>query len=176
MHAFERVAAIVGSKDKVSAELLVGEDAYLFSRGFEFKVATNYKRGEHHTYYAIKALPFKPLAEKFAAQERSDIEAAFMAKNIRKLSNIVDKKGLTVTITPIGESVIRRSAIEASLKFVFPDSSSFIVLNKVIINSRYDRNEPKSFYQYPTTFHDVVLADGTKMKFPSEEKMISTFL
>jgi hypothetical protein len=58
------------------------------------------------------------------------------------------------------------------MKVSFADGSEFTVRNKVITNTS---SAGKWFYQYPTTFHDVKLADGSKLEAPSEEKMVKVF-
>lgn len=180
LKAFVSLATKLNGQTKVASDTLTGFDKMLMQDGFDFKM--EYERlgtNKSTSYYTeLKAHSFPPLAKKMAKRERDSIEAAFMQKNIAKLSNLVEQKGLQVKIDAVGNPVVERGSIQGSLKFTFPDSSSFVVLNKVIINYRYETrgNSDTSFYQYPTTFHDVVLPDGSKLKFPSEEKMISTFI
>lgn len=55
-----------------------------------------------------------------------------------------------------------------SFRIITTTGASFAVENNIIIKSS---NRGKMFNQYPTTFHNVVLADGTQVKAPSEAKV-----
>lgn len=63
-------------------------------------------------------------------------------------------------------------ALHASVRFDFVDGSGFTVITKLIQNNTDEYN---SYYQYPTTFHDVKFNDGSKSKFVSEELMNTKF-
>lgn len=118
-------------------------------------------------------------AEKEAREQRKNIELKFLEKNNLKLSAIVDLKGNLVGIEELPQKpVVIRSGegtIEAGFVFKFADNSEFTVINKIISKDSWARHNPISFLQFPTTFHQVIYADGTKMKMPSEEKMIKKF-
>ena len=116
----------------------------------------------------------------FAADEaegmRASIEQQFIYKNQLKLSKIVDLKGNLKEIKELRGRAVQVvsgvGTIEAGLEFIFDDKARFTVINKIV--SKYSIRG-KSFNQFPTTFHDVVFPDGTKMKMPSEEKMVKEF-
>jgi hypothetical protein len=62
--------------------------------------------------------------------------------------------------------------VENSMKFAFEDGSSFTLESSVVY--KYSQMG-KLFFQYPTRFKNVRLADGTAMKMPSEKKMMEEF-
>jgi hypothetical protein len=95
----------------------------------------------------------------------------FISKNTSKLALILAKKD-----SPKSHKIIRtnisQGMVENTMSFEFNDGSSFILQSSVI----YKQSQTgKLFFQYPTRFKDVKLADGSKMKMPSEEKMIKDF-
>jgi hypothetical protein len=95
----------------------------------------------------------------------------FVAKNTSKLAIIFEKKG-GVSNHKLLYTRVNQMALENSMFFEFPDSSSFTIQTQVVV-----KRSPtgKWFAQYPTRFSDVILKDGTRMKMPSEEKMIREF-
>jgi hypothetical protein len=80
----------------------------------------------------------------------------YMAGNLTSISELPYKKP---TIKGGG------GQLESGFLFEFADSSEFKVVTYA----------GKQFEQFPTTFHDVKFLDGTKMKIPSEEKMVKEF-
>lgn len=118
----------------------------------------------------------KTYAKDEAKKERDALEKNFLSKNIKKLSNLVDVKGNLETIKELPKVPVVVKAgvgrVEAGFDFTFADKSSFTVINKIVYKYSY-RGKP--FVQFPTTFHNIVFPDGTKMKMPSEEKMIKEF-
>lgn len=114
----------------------------------------------------------KTYAADEAAKVRDSIEKTFLSKNIRKLSAIIDSKSGKIKIEDQKQSNVTSNTIQCIMKFSFEDNSEFIVNNKIMINRS---STGKEFYQYPTTFHDVKMSDGTKLASPSEEKMVSQF-
>lgn len=111
-----------------------------------------------------------------AASQRKTIEEAFLHKNALKLSALLDKKGNLTSIDVLPGEPVRlhdgAGTLTSVMKATFADGSEFTVRNKVIINRS---GAGREFYQYPTTFHDVKLPDGSKLESPSEEKMIKVF-
>lgn len=100
-----------------------------------------------------------------------DIIDGFVGKNTSKLSLIFQKKP-EVSEHKIIRSTVRQGMLENIMYFKFPDGSNFRIESQVI----YKMSQMgKPFLQYPTRFSDVTMADGTKMKTPSEEKMIKEF-
>jgi hypothetical protein len=95
----------------------------------------------------------------------------FLYKNSTKLSRIVNGKG------NLDKAMILRINsgpydYGGELKFEFEDDSSFIVRNKTIFK-RSHLGTP--FYQFPTTFHNVALPDGSKMSGVNEKTMLEVF-
>jgi hypothetical protein len=92
--------------------------------------------------------------------------AAFVAKMTRKFMGIVDMHDGTVSIRSGG------SLSWNTINFDFSDGTSFRVENKVVIKvNQYGT----VFNQFPTTFHNVKLANGTHVKNASESKLKKLF-
>lgn len=109
--------------------------------------------------------------DRIAEREVEEMQNMFVYKNTGKLAPILDRKGGNETVDVLfvrGETGV----ITSALKFTFADGSSFRV-DQSIVGSHSVYGRP--FYRFPTTFHDVVLADGTKMGLPSEERMNEIF-
>lgn len=152
-------------------ELLIFSKCFNGKRDYKHPV----KSEQRFTDITInKSMENFPVEE--AKLQRELIEKQYLAKNVKKLSHIIDLKGLQVDITdlPYKEPTVKSGAgtIESGFKFKFSDNSSFEVVNKIIVKTS---TRGKEFNQFPTTFHNVVLADGSKMKQPSEEKMVKEF-
>lgn len=162
------VDAVIRKGDSFPATDLTPDTARALSSCFEFKV-TGY--GKKAVYTEVKATE---RAETYAAdcgrKAREHAEQQFLCKAALKLSNIVDRKGALKHVS--GKADCTRGIVTAYLTFNFEDGSSFGFKHKVIVNStaRGDR-----FYQFPSTFHDVKLANGDTIAFPSEEKMVTVF-
>ncbi len=112
---------------------------------------------------------YKDVETRYIKQAEKSVDFlhdGFISKNVGKLSSLIAKMPLTEIAT------IRLSAqvynIEAELLFKFENGASFYVINKAVF---VENASGKQFLRFPTTFHDVVNSDGTKMKSPSEEKM-----
>jgi hypothetical protein len=109
--------------------------------------------------------------KKLIDENVKNIIDGFVSKNATKLALILQKKGM-----PKNHNIIRTNVkngmVENSMKFEFEDNSSFILQSSVIY--KYS-NMGKLFFQYPTRFMNVKLADGSSMKMPSEKKMIEEF-
>jgi len=100
-----------------------------------------------------------------------DIVNGFISKNSSKLALILQKKDAPKSHKILNTN-IRNGMVENSMQFEFNDGSSFVLESSVVY--KYSKTG-KLFFQYPTRFKNVKLADGTKMKMPSEEKMIKEF-
>lgn len=166
------------------------EDTYTVKRGASdpfsdmiffkaFKIDRNgTTRTKDSTTYKIEKLEKPDYAKTEAKDLRDGIELRYLAKNVKKLSHVVDLKG---NLSKIEELENRKPAIgsgekqitiESGFKFLFADGSEFKVVNKIVTKYSYSG---KRFEQFPTTFHDVKFPDGTSMKSPSEEKMVKEF-
>ena len=135
-------------------------------------------RTKDSTTYKIEKLENPDYAKTEAKDLRDGIELRYLAKNIKKLSHVVDLKGNLLKIEelenrkPVLGSGEKQITIESGFKFLFGDNSEFKVVNKIVTKYSYSG---KRFEQFPTTFHDVKFPDGTSMKSPSEEKMVTVF-
>ena len=109
---------------------------------------------------------------RLATSDAQSIRDAFIHKNLKKLHAIVDGKGNPLSIEVVRE-FLRMSGLEGTLRVCFDDGSSFLARNSVVL-SHSVHGTP--FLRYPLTFHDVVLADGSRMGRPSEERMNTIFL
>ncbi len=97
----------------------------------------------------------------------------FVHKNTRKLAEILTKKNNLKSVTLRGSDT-SRGTIEGTLGLDFNDNSSFIVHSKLVFSYSV---HGKPFSRYPTTFHKVVLPDGTKMTGrASEQRMKDEFV
>lgn len=125
--------------------------------------------------YVNNVEDLKPNYETIIKKEGEKITAEmlehFIVKNTTKLSAIATAKNNLKDVT-ILKSETARGVVEGVLKLTFLDNSEFTVDNKVVMSvSKYG----KPFYRFPTTFHNVVMPDGTKMKGVSEESMNELF-
>lgn len=103
----------------------------------------------------------KKIAEE-TAQLNIDI---FKAKLAMKLGNVIEEKG-GATVKGSG------SVLNYELYFEFKDKSSFKVKTQQVLSHS---TLGKLFARYPTTFHNVVFKDGSKMATPSSAKMQKEF-
>lgn len=101
----------------------------------------------------------------------TEIVDGFVSKNSSKLALILQKKGQPIS-HEIVKTNIRNGMVENTMKFTFEDTSSFTLESSVIYKYSARGN---LFFQYPTRFKNVKMADGSLMKMPSEEKMIKEF-
>lgn len=109
--------------------------------------------------------------EKEAESIVTEILDKFIYKSTRKLAFILNKKNnlKKVKIDKVRWSLGR---IEASIYCDFTDNSSFRMDHQIV----RVWTAATSFYRYPSTFHNVVMIDGSKMKMPSIEKMEKQFI
>jgi hypothetical protein len=112
-----------------------------------------------------------------AVQQAEDMQASFVAKNIRKLAAIVEAKGNIAGDPHVINVHCLHGIIEGNIRFSFTDGSVFVVRNK-IVSKIYQTagGQWATMYQYPTTFHDAILPGGKRMVGqPSEEQMNTIF-
>jgi hypothetical protein len=145
-------------------------------QGVVLRLAFDMKRIDAKEH-EIKLMPdYKAIFAKEAKRARDDIQASFLAKSVMKLSKLVDVKGNLESVDEArpGTASIHggTGSISSAFVFKFADSSSFRVDSKIIVNYTA-KGQP--FNQFPTTFHDVKLPDGSKLAVPSEEKMLTKF-
>lgn len=145
-----------------------------------FQACYDYKASGWDANRMYKDIKIRASAEHYPAKEaaaaRKLVEETFLHKNALKLSSLLDKKGNLTSIDVLPGVPVKlhngAGTLTSIMQVKFADGAEFTVRNKVIINSS---SAGKQFYQYPTTFHDVKLADGTKLESPSEEKMVKVF-
>lgn len=126
-------------------------------------------------YQVRSRIKVKPDADKIMesmANEQADfIQQSFVSKNTEKLAKIVAAKGNLKSAKVVSANA-HYGTIQGQMNFVFADNSQFTVMNSAVWSySIYN----KPFIRFPTTFHDVVMPDGTSMKQPSEERMHTLF-
>jgi len=98
------------------------------------------------------------------------IRAAFVSKNTMKLSAILVGKGNLKDVTV---RAWHKGSFNGELDVTFEDGCSFVVRNKTVY--KYS-SQGKWFAQFPTTFHQVIQPDGSKMKgTASERRMVEEF-
>jgi hypothetical protein len=97
----------------------------------------------------------------------------FTQKNVEKLAAIIELKGNAVPQRQIIRATVKGSILETRMKFLFSDGSSFEVMNQIV-----EQHSPlgRSYVRFPTTFHEVHLADGSKLEQPSESTMKTVFV
>ena len=120
--------------------------------------------------YRVRAKGYKAEAEKYAKGVAEQIRDGFTNKNTMKLSRIVNGKGNLKDSKIL--NINAGADYGGDIQFNFEDGSSFVVRNKTVIKQSV---LGKWFAQYPTTFHQVVLSDGSKMSGVSEKKMLEEF-
>lgn len=107
------------------------------------------------------------LAQRDAIEMRDN----FIAKVVSKIAPIVESKGNLAAVHEVRDT-IQVGRLSGMLAIEFTDGARFLVDNNVVYSSSV-RN--RQFVRFPLTFHDVTLADGSRMKQPSEERMHSVF-
>lgn len=143
----------LGSSDQGFASIFFMRDGYRMDSPFK-----------------LKPEPEKRLAN-LIKETVEDVIGHFVAKNTSKLALIFAKKP-EVSQHKIIQTRIRNGMLENDMKFGFPDGSSFVITSQVIYKTS---QTGKWFVQYPTRFRNVIMADGSKMSSPTEEKMIKEF-
>lgn len=123
-----------------------------------------------------RAVEFHPdAAQRLADQARLDAETLknlFLTKNLRKIASVIEAKGMQAQAVVKGHTV-NLQGLQGTLRFTFPDGSAFTVQNSVVVVVNSHNTQ---FCRFPLTFHQVVLADGSRMSQPSEERMNTVFV
>jgi hypothetical protein len=111
-----------------------------------------------------------------AERDASEIREAFVAKNLRKIVSIMDAKeaaGVALNEARVISRTLSLGGFTGEFAATFADGSRFDFSNGVVwSHSIYG----KQFCRYPLTFHNVTLANGSRMKQPSEKKMNAEFV
>lgn len=127
---------------------------------------------EYHDKVIGLSPRYKEIAEKIARDGADEAKAHFIAKNTMKLENIIANKQLYgvngMDIAPIRADA-RRGTFEGAVRIVFDDGTGFIVRNQLVW-----KVSPlgRPFYQYPTTFHDVMVGPDEMRAMMSESEML----
>lgn len=112
----------------------------------------------------------KAIAQRLAKRRADEDREAFIVKNTARVSAIAKLKNNFKDAHLL--RVIGGHTYGGEIKFSFEDGSSFLLRNKTI----WKRSSGGVvFTQFPTTFHDVVMPDGSKMPAPSEKRMMDVF-
>jgi len=139
-----------------------------------------YKTNSYAYHYVSRAIDlntyklksdYKSIIAKEVKKEIDGMLGQFVEKNTNKLMTIVSHKGNLENVKL--EGATSSGVVEGQMYFTFKDKSSFRVQNR-IVSSTSKNGYP--FYRFPTTFHDVKMPDGSKMKQPSEENMNRNFI
>jgi len=108
--------------------------------------------------------------EKFAREETERTFGLWTARNVAKLAPIVEARGGAGI--KVLWATVASSGVETAMELGFPDGSGFTYTNGV----EYAVSPlGKEFARFPARFHDVTMADGTRMKGPSEAKVKEAF-
>lgn len=121
---------------------------------------------------------YQPRLEARAKADVDEVQQQFLRKNVAKLATILHAKGNLKGKPTLVDLTYRRGIFEGDMLLQFTDGSSFRVRNKIVAQFRWTATTgAKSFYQFPTTFHDAVLPSGKRMPGqPSEQDMNTTFV
>lgn len=131
----------------------------------------DFERGVGAQLIEILKPNYEEIIKKEAEKITKDMLEHFISKNTKKLSAIASAKNNLKDVKVL-RSETARGVVEGTLHLTFTDGSHFTVDNKVVMSfSKYGT----PFYRFPTTFHNVVMPDDSKMKGPSEENMINVF-
>lgn len=115
---------------------------------------------------------YKDILQREAQKMTDEIIDGFIYKNTKKIAYILTKKNNLKTVN-ISNVRFNAGMVECDITCMFKDTASFRVHNQVVLASSKYGNY---FYRYPTTFHNVKMADGSKMAMPSELKMEKNFV
>ena len=145
-------------------ELYKSRDDYHLNKILSNFLDSEYNHKERGGYAYTLKKDYKSIVDKMAKQSAKEAVESFVYKMKMKLSVIVGGRGIGVDVS--GNS--NRNTIS----FEFEDKSRFTVQNSIVLSySVYG----KPFYRYPTTFHNVILPNGDKLRSPSEAKIKKEF-
>lgn len=114
---------------------------------------------------------FKDALGALAQKEAIELRDSFIYKVVSKLAPIVEAKGNLASVREVGNT-IQVGCLSGMLAIEFADGARFKVDNNVVYANS---TRGKLFARFPLTFHDVILADGSRMKQPSEERVHTIF-
>lgn len=112
-------------------------------------------------------------AAKIAERNAELARQGFVFKNTDRISAIAKRKKQTPAFEVLSETEEGVAGYGGDVRFSFADGSTFILRNKTIWKTS---SGGVYFAQFPTTFHQVVMPDGSAMPAPaSEERMLDVF-
>lgn len=130
------------------------------------KDATSYTPWNMPKTYVLRSGNDERIARK--AKDYADFAVAgFIVKMVDKFEGICEAKGNCTVVKANG------SLGWNAIRFEFADGASFDAQNSIV--SKWS-SKGRPFNQYPTTFHNVVLPGGERMKQPSEAKVKKAFV
>lgn len=109
---------------------------------------------------------FNDRVQRNAVEYATSVIDAFLNKQVGKYNAIIHAKGLSAEFSVNGTVMLN------AIRISFPDGSSLRIQNSIVHNWS---GQGTPYVQFPTTFHDVVLADGSRLKAPSEKKVKAAF-
>jgi hypothetical protein len=151
-------------------DLVSGKHRNMFADMIMNRVGKDYDSFESH--YKSLEPNWTETVKKMADREADDVQQGFLAKNVRKLAKIIEDKGNMKGEPKVLRAYVMPGGFGGEIQVYFEDGAKFTVRNKAVhkISER-----GKQFLQFPTTFHDVMLANDKPMSTPSEERMIEVF-
>lgn len=109
----------------------------------------------------VKIVNVQKYIDKFVADSLRDMFESFIAKQTEKVNGIL--KGRKVHV----RSSVSRS-LEGTFDFNLEDGAKFRMQTQIVWKMS---PKGKRFWQFPTTFHNAVKADGTAIRPPSEDAL-----
>jgi hypothetical protein len=110
---------------------------------------------------------YKAVVHRLVELDVKAMAESFVAKNTGKLAPIVSRKG-NLKGAKVLHGGLEGFGFWGEIRFEFEDGTEFTVRNKMVVKWSPGTG---SFAQYPTTFHQVKLSDGTVKAMQSEEQM-----
>lgn len=132
----------------------------MISRDFIIKAENQEHAYETHYELATGRKLASIIKDKVDFDERQMFEA-FIQKQTKKVAAIIKTRKLEVK----GHV---RGNLECEINFVLADGTKFDMTCQVVWKTSV---LGKQFWQFPTTFHNVFTADGSKVAVPSEAKL-----
>lgn len=146
-----------------------------FLRSKDPRVKENIKNFFDYSGPRKEPMPVRPdlsvRIKKVSEDTVNTILESLIHKNTTKLAAIFERKS-TITKSEVGSYNLNGSNLDATMHFEFDDGSKFTMITKTEFSwSKYG----KPFARYPSRFTNVIKADGSRMKMPSEAKMNKEF-
>jgi hypothetical protein len=146
-----------------------------FTQSVDYKLLDRHfiRSGNNYNDYKLKPSSERQLASKKYAEEQSKlIEDQFVSKNLAKVTSLIGEKG-NLKATKAEDIRTTSGVLSGDISFEFADGSGFTIRNQLVSVWAYNK---KPHYRFPSTFHDIILPDGTKHKMKSEEWMNTNWL